>query len=136
MQLEAVDIFENMGDTDVWLKVQGTSMRPFLHGDRDTVILRKFADRPCIGDIVVYCKNGFYIMHRVITVEEDTFTALGDNQRTPDRLIPISDIRAKVVGAVRDGKKISPSSAVWKFYSKIYINQNIRKTLTKIISWR
>ena len=136
MQLEAVDIFENMGGEDLWLKVQGTSMRPFLYSGRDTVILIKFAERPCTGDIVVYRKNGYYIMHRVISVEEETFTALGDNQRTPDRLIPISDIRAKVVGAVRDGRKISPSSAVWKFYSKIYINQNIRKTLTKIISWR
>ena len=136
MQLEAVDIFENMGEDELWLRVQGTSMRPFLHGGRDTVILKKFNTVPKAGDIVVYQKNGFYIMHRVVSTDGNTFAAIGDNQVTSDSMIPISSIKAKAIGAVRDGKRIYPSSFVWNFYSKIYIKPGARKALTTIISWR
>ena len=135
MQLEAKDIFENMGESDVWLKVQGTSMRPFLRNDRDTVILRK-PDRLKIGDIVVFRRKETYIMHRIIELENGFITTLGDNLRVPEKGIPVENVCAKVVGAVRDGKQIDPDSAVWKFFSNIYIKQGVRKMLTKIRSWR
>ena len=135
MQIEAKDIFDNMDDGEVWLRVQGTSMRPFLRDSRDTVILRK-PDKLEIGDIVVFKRKETYIMHRIIETGNGYITTLGDNLKVPEKNIPFENVCAKVIGAVRDGKRINPDSAVWKFYSRVYIKPDVRKMLTKIRSWR
>lgn len=128
MPIDAKDIFENIEKEDVWLRVQGKSMRPFLREGRDTVVFSK-PERLKVGDIVVFMRNGYYIMHRIIKIENGYISTLGDNLKTPEEKIPVENVVAKAVSAVRDGKEITPNSPIWQFFGKVYIHQNVRKIL-------
>ena len=111
------------------LNVQGSSMVPFLR-EGDTVVLEK-PETIHKGDIVVFERKGYYIMHRVISVKNGFIDTLGDNLITPETDIPVENVVAVVSGAIRNGKEIDAESIVWKFYSKIYIRPNIRKMILK-----
>ena len=55
----------------------GNSMLPFIRGGTDRVVLRK-NDRVDVGDIVLMHTGGRYILHRVIAVDGDAVTLMGD----------------------------------------------------------
>lgn len=131
MQIDAKLIFENNTEDELFLRVQGTSMQPFLFNGRDTVVLKK-PEKIKKGDIVVFRYHGNYVLHRVIKTDGEKFTALGDNLSFPEKDVPVSDIVSKVTAVNRDGKELTPSSLVWLFFSRIYIHQPLRKLFRKI----
>ena len=131
--VEARDIFENLADGEsVTLKVQGVSMQPFLYNGRDTVTLKK-NDKPVKrGDVVIFERGGIYLMHRIVEISADGyFIALGDYSLTPETHIPLENIKAVLVSAVRNGKTITPKSPEWIFFSRIFIYTSFRKLLKK-----
>ncbi len=113
------------------LKVQGSSMTPFLRGGEDTVILTK-PENIKKGDVVVFERNGCYIMHRVIALKDGFIDTLGDNMLTPETHIPVENVVAVASGAIRKGKEISTKSLAWQFFSRIYINPEVRKIILKL----
>lgn len=131
MQIDAKLIFESSDFEEISLQVQGTSMEPFLYNARDSVVLRK-EENFGVGDIVVFRYHGNYVMHRVISLDGDVFTALGDNLGYPEKDVPVSDIVAKVTSVIRNGKRIDPSSLLWLFFSRIYIKMPIRRFFRKL----
>ena len=63
----------------------GVSMRPFIEGDRDSVVLSPIVARPRVGDILlVRIENNSqfstptYVLHRLIRIEGETFVLQGD----------------------------------------------------------
>lgn len=132
--VEAGDIFNLLKEREsITLRVQGKSMQPFLYDRRDSVILSKPELPFKIGDIIVFERNGYYIMHRIISIDSEGFiTTLGDNSYTPETHIPSQNVVAGVYGAVRDGKKIDKRSPMWIFFSSVYINTKFRKIIAKI----
>ena len=77
----------------------GVSMRPFIEGDRDSVILSPIVSRPRVGDILLVrienksqlstlnCQlstvnsqlsTPTYVLHRLIRIEGETFVLQGD----------------------------------------------------------
>ena len=132
--IEAKDIFENLRDGEsVTLKVQGISMQPFLWDKRDFVTLKK-PDRPLRkGDVIVFKYGGMYLMHRIISFDSNGYiSTLGDNTFSPETGIPPENVKAVLVSAVRDGKKLTPKSPEWLFFSKVFINTNFRKFVGKV----
>lgn len=131
--LEARDIFENLGDEEITLRVQGVSMQPFLVNGRDAVTLKKPVKKLHKGDIIVFKYGERYLMHRIAGFDSDgCLTAMGDYTFSPETRIPPENVKAIVVSAVRDGKKITPKSPEWLFFSKIFINTNVRKLIGKV----
>lgn len=131
-ELDAKEVFGWLDDCgELHLKVQGSSMSPFLHDKTDSVFLVK-PQKIRRGDIVVFERNGCYIMHRVISVDNGFIDTLGDNLDIPETHIPLGNVAAVAVGAVRKGKKISTRSLIWKFYGRIYIIPAVRKVLRKL----
>lgn len=104
------------------LLISGNSMSPFLIHGRDTVYLTK-VNRPLRrGDIVLYRrKNGAYILHRICTVEEDTFSIIGDAQTEIEQGIAREQIFAMVCAADRKGKWQAPGCLWWDFFAKFWI---------------
>lgn len=136
MDIESKEVFGWLDDCDeLCLKVQGSSMRPFLCPGRDSVILRR-AENFRRGDIVVFERGGFYIMHRIIRIGSGVFTAMGDNRSHPEENIPVEKIVARASGAVRNGKKITESSAVWRFYKLVWSIPIVKNVVRKILSRR
>ena len=63
----------------------GVSMRPFIGGDRDSVILSPIVSRPKVGDILLVrienksqLSTPTYVLHRLIRIEGETFVLQGD----------------------------------------------------------
>lgn len=129
MKVDGKEVFSWLNEVGrLNLRVQGTSMQPFLYDSRDTVILTN-PEKIKTGDIVVYERGGYYVMHRVISIKNGVIDTLGDNLDVPERGIPVENVVAVVSGAVRGGKKITPYSPVWQFFSKIYIHPSARKAV-------
>ena len=129
MKVDGKEVFSWLNEVGrLNLRVQGTSMQPFLYDSRDTVILTN-PEKIKTGDIVVYERGGYYVMHRVIRIKNGVIDTLGDNLDVPERGIPVENVVAVVSGAVRGGKEITPYSPVWQFFSKIYIHPSARKAV-------
>lgn len=89
----------------------GNSMLPFIRGGRDRVVLRREPDL-AVGDIVLVHTGGRYILHRILALDGDAVTLMGDgNLRGTEHCT-----RAEVVGTVNtillpDGRSRRPGQA-------------------------
>ena len=102
---------------NVTFSPRGTSMLPFLKDGRDTVTLSPVTNKLKKYDIPLYKReNGQYVLHRVVRVG-DTYTCIGDNQFVFEKGIKHEQIIAVVTSCVRNGKKISPNSFIWRIYA-------------------
>lgn len=101
-QMKAADLFKLVGelfemDSRVWITVTGSSMYPFLKGDRDSVELSKASFEGLKrGDIALIKRDcGDYVLHRVMKKEKDCFYIVGDAQQwvegplEPARLVAV-----------------------------------------------
>ena len=118
---EITRVFREQGKKSVTFIVRGFSMRPFLEHERDKVILAPPRE-PKIGDVVLAeVREQTYALHRVIKIENGTYTMRGDGNPlrmtesfTYDKIIGVAD------GFVRKGKAISTNSRKWRCYSAIW----------------
>ena len=96
------------GQTNIPVTVSGVSMTPFLHpGDIVFLNLPQRAYRS--GDIVLFTRpDGRYILHRIVRKSDDSFTILGDAQKTRE-YVPACAIHA-IVTSVRIGERVLPLS--------------------------
>lgn len=125
-----LDVLNECGT--VKLPVQGRSMRPFLKEGRDSVILNRPDGNYKKGDIVVYKRGSAYIMHRIISVNDNSVSIIGDNEINPDNGVCRDNIAAVVKEVYRNGKMLNSGSFIWKFYEKVYINLTVRKIILKL----
>lgn len=89
---EAIRLVEN-GES-VTLPVNGHSMLPFIVGWRDCVILQK-PDQPKVGDVVVArIDGGRYVLHRIIRIEQDCVTLMGDGNLKETEHCRSGDVKA------------------------------------------
>ena len=86
----------------VTLPVKGGSMLPFIIGWKESVILQK-PTHPRWGDVVLAWVDGCrYVVHRIICIDGDRVTLMGDGNVTGTEHCTVSDIKAvatHVVGA-------------------------------------
>lgn len=89
----------------VTLPVDGRSMLPFIIGGRESVILQKPVS-PKPGDVVLAHINGTrYVVHRILCIDGDQVTLMGDGNIVGKEYCTLSDIKAvatHMVGA--DGR--------------------------------
>ncbi len=111
----------------------GVSMRPFIEGDRDSVILRKLERAPRRGDILLaqvstLCGNTTYVLHRLIRIENETYVLQGDGNLAGEERCALGDIIGRVTRIESpDGRrKMLTRGRVW------YALRPVRKWLLKI----
>ena len=63
--------------TKVAFTPKGVSMYPFIRGDRDSVVLGQ-ADDIKVGDIALAKIGSSYVLHRIIGIDADKVTLMGD----------------------------------------------------------
>lgn len=111
----------------------GVSMRPYIEGDKDSVILAPLKRAPRVGDIVLaeaetLCGNKTYVLHRLIRIEGDTLVLQGDGNLAGEERCNAADI----IGIVRriespsGHRKMLTRGRVW------YALRPLRKWLLKI----
>ncbi len=111
----------NAGHT-VTLPLRGVSMRPFLEDGRDKALLTK-ATMPKVGEpVLALIDKRYYVLHRVVGIEGDKVTLLGDGNLSPERCT-VDDVVASVIGFYRKGSSQldTVKGRKWKAYSWIWM---------------
>ena len=144
MKTFANDIFfaqvesEIAAGRSVRFKVKGHSMYPLLRNNKDEVTLSPLTRDPAIMDIVLFRYRGKHILHRIISIEGDTYTIQGDG-------IYISCekcTREDIIGVVtqihkKNGLEINTSLGIlrfnsWCWYKLFFMRRLILGALRRI----
>lgn len=102
------------GGQDVVFTPTGVSMRPYIEGGRDSVRLH-----PCDswkkGDIALAKYGEIYVLHRIIAINEDRVTMMGDGNLYGIEQVTIKDLIAKVVEirSEKGKRKIIGNGYLW-----------------------
>lgn len=117
---------------EVRMKVNGTSMRPFLQSGRDTVVLAPFSNEELTpGTIVLFRHHGKHILHRIIARDGENLIIQGDSVPTTEKAT-IGDVVAIVKEVVREnGRVVRNDSAQW---TRIYRRHLRKKRMMKFLS--
>ena len=99
---------------EVVLLTKGGSMMPFLRSERDSVALRKL-EKVEVGDIVLaHLGGGRYVLHRIIAIDGDKVTLMGDGNIKGTESCLKSDISGTVVRILKaSGKEYVPGKGRW-----------------------
>lgn len=88
----------------VIVRVKGSSMLPFLRGDKDSVELEKVSEIKC-GDIVLaYVEECRFVLHRIIRIDGERVVLMGDGNMKGCEYCRIEDIKAKAVNIIKPAK--------------------------------
>lgn len=116
----------------VTLRLKGTSMRPFIEGIRDKVILKVAKDLKVTDPVLAEISPGVYVIHRITEINRDNVTLLGDGNIILEHC-KINDIKGLAIGFMRKGRKNKIDyiyNTKWKIYSYIWLRMTpIRKYL-------
>lgn len=110
----------------VTLKTKGNSMRPFIIGGRDSVVLKNLNSRPLeSGDIVLakLSSPSRYVLHRVISLQENRVTLMGDGNIIGKEYCTLQDVVARVESIVKGGGSayiVNPYTKSEKIKAKIW----------------
>lgn len=78
----------------VTLPVNGNSMLPFIIGGKESVILQE-PEQLKVGDVVLAWADGYrYVVHRIIRIDGDHVTLMGDGNLTGTEHCTLNDIKA------------------------------------------
>lgn len=92
----------------VTFPVNGRSMRPFIVGGKDSVILEKPTKTQVLDIVLAYVENSRHVIHRVIAIDGERVTLMGDGNLYGVEHCLVSDILAQATYVVKPGgKKIS-----------------------------
>jgi len=111
----------------------GVSMRPFIEGDRDSVILAPLNKAPKVGDIllaevVMLCGQKTYVLHRLVRIEGETLVLQGDGNLAGEERCLRADVIGRVVRIenMNGKRKMLTKGRLW------YLLKPVRKWLLKI----
>lgn len=93
---------------EVTFPVNGRSMRPFIEGGRDSVVLVKPGEVKRLDVVLARTDNGRHVVHRVLSVDGGRVTLMGDGNLCGRETCGMDGVLAKVTHVVRPGGKRIP----------------------------
>lgn len=99
---------------------RGYSMRPMLHQGRDLVVIEPREGRLRKYDVALYKRDGKYVLHRVIAVNAQGYTARGDSNFFKEPGIRDEDILGVLTSFTRGGKQHKTDEFGYKLYSRLW----------------
>lgn len=98
---------------EVTLKPLGCSMLPFIRGGRDSVRMKKMPD-VAVGDMLLVRLEGpRYVLHRLIAVDGDRLTLMGDGNLAGTETCTKADVLGTVVAIERGSRVVKPGNGLW-----------------------
>lgn len=94
---------------------QGTSMRPFIQGGRDKVLIQR-KEEIRIGDIVMVPYGGKIILHRVYAIEGSRLVLMGDGNLKGNEVVDKAEVWGAAIEIIKpNGRHRKPHSAwLWR----------------------
>ncbi len=105
------------------LHLRGYSMRPFLEDNRDDALLTKPKEIKVGDPVLALTTRGYYVLHRVIKIDGDMITLLGDGNLSTEECTR-ENVGAAVIGFYRKGRKKMDltTGKKWRIYSWIWMH--------------
>lgn len=105
------------------LTPKGSSMFPTIRNGRDKVSLIKAPEKLQKYDLPFYIrKNGQFVMHRIVSVEEDgTYTCCGDHQWALENGLKQDQMFGLVTEIIRNGKRITPDDRLYRLWVRFWV---------------
>lgn len=120
------EVLDSGGEFQIYPR--GTSMLPLLREGRDWVTLVKTAEPPGSRDVILYKrKDGSYVLHRILKIEETGYVLCGDNQVQMERGVGLEQVIGVVNVFGLKGRRYTPDSARMKLYSLFWCFLPLRK---------
>ena len=100
----------------------GRSMMPLLRQRRDIIEIRKKGPERCKKyDVVLYKRDGRYILHRILEVLPDgKYIIAGDNNTFLEKDITDDRILGVMTRVIRDGKSIFTNDKAYMAYVHLW----------------
>lgn len=110
---------------------QGVSMMPLIRPGRDLVEISRKGDNRCKKhDVVLYKRDGKYILHRVLEVRPDDYVLAGDHQVYKEYDVADEDIIGVLSAVIRGGKRIAVTDPNYLRYVRLWCGlYPVRKTV-------
>lgn len=113
------DSSELYSEKEFKLRVNGTSMSPFLRLGDDIFVKHIEPSLLSIGDVLVIVRENDIVTHRLIRILPDGYVCKGDNTHVPDPVVKAEQIFGKVVAINRAGERISMDDDPWALRNKL-----------------
>ena len=98
----------------VTLPVNGNSMLPFIIWGKESVILHA-PGLTAVGDVVLAWVDGCrYVVHRIIRIDGDRVTLMGDGNLVGTEHCLLSDIKARVMHVVGSDERPRDLYTSWR----------------------
>jgi hypothetical protein len=99
----------------------GYSMMPLIRQQRDLVeIVKKQPGRCRKYDVVLYRRNGKYILHRILKVLPDSYVIAGDHNYVLEHGVKDDQIIGVLKAVVRDGRRITSDDRRYRLYVHLW----------------
>ncbi len=99
----------------------GFSMMPLLRQRKDVIEIRKKAPGRCKKyDVVLYKRNGKYILHRILKVLPEGYIIAGDHNTFLETDVTDDMILGVMTRVIRNGKSITPDNILYKMYVHLW----------------
>lgn len=107
----------------VQIAPRGYSMYPLIVPGRDYAIIEKTdVSKGKRGDVMLYRrKEGILVLHRVYRHTKEGYYMVGDNQKEIEGPLQEMQIKGKMTGMIRNGRKISQWNLIYQSYAKIWL---------------
>lgn len=92
-------------DRQVSILAKGNSMLPFIRGNHDSVLLERVPAELHKGDIVLFKTEGRYILHRILRIDGENITLMGDGNLQGQEHCRHKDVVGKAVRILPPGEK-------------------------------
>lgn len=115
---------------------RGVSMLPMLRQGLDSVELSPLPERLKKYDLPLYQRrNGQYVLHRVVGVDGDTYTCIGDNQFELEHSVAHEQMIAVVTAFFREQKAHSVNEFGYKTYCRVWHNsRGVRRFFRRCVN--
>ena len=112
----------------------GTSMLPLLRQRKDTVLVEDSFGIFKKNDVVLYKReSGEYILHRILKIENDSFTMCGDNQTDLEKGIRKEQILGVMAAFWRGEKMVKTTNPLYRLYTNVWcFSLRLRKIMLSV----
>ena len=125
---EILDEYEELTYTN-----KGTSMMPMLRPEKDLFTIQKKQDNQQfkVDDIILFKRNGKYILHRIISTNNGIYKTMGDNCLYPEDNIIQDEILGYLVSFQRKKRRYSVTDSRYLLYVKCLKLSRLTKPLKR-----
>ena len=118
----------------------GVSMRPFIDGDKDSVVLAQLTRAPRVGDILLVqsetlCGKQTYVLHRLVRIEDVHYVLQGDGNLAGEERCEQGDIIGRVIAIETPSGRRKPLTRARLWYAlrpiRNYLLKIYRHTILK-----